>query len=114
VELLAASDRGSHRMERLCEATRVLTRILRLALRVEESRSYWEHVEPAVPNAERSLIALVDTTPEAVSPALVEVRTRLRLRVASSCKRCSKSLKTESNRFSIRARASASTEARAR
>lgn len=39
------------------EATEVHTRILRLALGVEDSRSYWEHVDPAVPTADRSLLA---------------------------------------------------------
>ena len=33
------------------------TRILRLALGVEESRSYWEHVDPAVPLGDRALLA---------------------------------------------------------
>lgn len=39
------------------EATEVHTRILRLALGIEESRSYWEHVDPEVPVAERPLLA---------------------------------------------------------
>jgi len=39
------------------EATEVHTRILRLALGVEDSRSYWENVDPAVPLAERAMIA---------------------------------------------------------
>ncbi len=42
---------------KLGEATSVHTRILRLALGVEESRSYWEHVDPAIPAADRALIA---------------------------------------------------------
>lgn len=43
--------------DRPSEATEIHTRILRLALGVEESRSYWEHVDPAVPVAARPLIA---------------------------------------------------------
>lgn len=39
------------------EATAVHTRILRLALGIEESRSYWEHVDPRVPAADRALVA---------------------------------------------------------
>jgi len=39
------------------EATEIHSRILRLALGVEESRSYWEHVDPAVPVIERALVA---------------------------------------------------------
>ncbi len=45
------------RAERPAEATEVHTRILRLALGIEESRSYWEHVDPSVPVADRALIA---------------------------------------------------------
>lgn len=36
------------------EATDVHTRILRLALAVEESRRYWEHVDPAIPPSARA------------------------------------------------------------
>jgi hypothetical protein len=39
------------------EAAEIHTRILRLALGVEDSRSYWEHVDPTVPVADRALIA---------------------------------------------------------
>jgi hypothetical protein len=35
----------------------VHTRLLRLALGIEESRSYWEHVDPAVPPAARAMVA---------------------------------------------------------
>jgi hypothetical protein len=35
----------------------VHTRILRLALGVEDSRSYWEHVDPSVPAVQRALVA---------------------------------------------------------
>lgn len=52
-----ASHREPARPERLSEATDVHTRILRLALGIEESRSYWEHVDPAVPVADRALLA---------------------------------------------------------
>ncbi len=41
----------------LGEATDVHTRILRLALGIEESRAYWEHVDPSVPISERAHIA---------------------------------------------------------
>lgn len=51
------SERQTKRAERCSEATEVHTRILRLALGIEESRSYWEHVDPAVPVAARGLIA---------------------------------------------------------
>ncbi len=50
-------DRGSGRIERPAEATEVHTRILRLALGVEDSRSYWEHVDPSVAVADRALLA---------------------------------------------------------
>ena len=36
------------------EVTAVHTRILRLALGAQESRAYWEHVDPSVPRAERA------------------------------------------------------------
>jgi hypothetical protein len=39
------------------EATQVHTRLLRLALGVEDSRSYWEHVDPRVPPEQRTLTA---------------------------------------------------------
>ncbi|MBN2192581.1 MAG: DUF1819 family protein [Polyangiaceae bacterium] len=38
------------------EATVVHTRILRLALAVEESRYYWEHVDPTVPAGSRTTV----------------------------------------------------------
>lgn len=43
--------------DRPSEAQEIHTRILRLALGVEESRSYWEHVDPTVPPAQRALVA---------------------------------------------------------
>jgi hypothetical protein len=39
------------------EATEVHTRLLRLALGVEESRAYWERLDPSVPSAGRPLRA---------------------------------------------------------
>lgn len=51
------THREARRPERVSEATDVHTRILRLALGIEESRSYWERVEPTVPVADRGLIA---------------------------------------------------------
>lgn len=39
------------------EATEIHTRLLRLALGVEESRAYWERVDPSVPPASRPLMA---------------------------------------------------------
>lgn len=41
----------------VAEATVVHTRILRLALGMEESRSYWEHVDLTIPPARRALVA---------------------------------------------------------
>ncbi len=52
-----SSPREDRRAPRDGEATEVHTRILRLALGIEESRSYWEHVDPAVPVADRALVA---------------------------------------------------------
>lgn len=48
---------SSPERRRTSEATEIHTRILRLALGVEDSRSYWDHVDPAVPQAERALVA---------------------------------------------------------
>ena len=39
------------------EVTEVHTRILRLALGMEESRAYWAHVDPSVPAAPRAITA---------------------------------------------------------
>lgn len=55
--MILSSDLASGSPERAGEATEVHTRILRLALGIEESRSYWEHVDPSVPPAQRSIIA---------------------------------------------------------
>ena len=49
--------RAGGRAPRISETTDVHTRILRLALGIEESRSYWEHVDPGVPVIDRSLLA---------------------------------------------------------
>lgn len=43
--------------ERPSEASAAHTRLLRLALGVEDSRSYWEHVDPTVPAQDRALVA---------------------------------------------------------
>lgn len=51
------SATGSPRAHRPAEATAIHTRILRLALGIEESRSYWEHVDTKVPPAQRALTA---------------------------------------------------------
>jgi hypothetical protein len=42
---------------RLSEVTEVHTRILRLALAVEESRAYWANIDPSVPAAQRAVQA---------------------------------------------------------
>lgn len=42
---------------RYSEVTEAHTRILRLALAIEESRAYWANVDPAVPPTERNLAA---------------------------------------------------------
>jgi hypothetical protein len=55
--MASASGHGAPGAERLSEVTDTHTRLLRLALGVEESRSYWEHVDPAVPAGDRALLA---------------------------------------------------------
>lgn len=58
MELVAVNEsRVSGRPQRAAEATEVHTRILRLALGIEESRSYWEHVDPSTRVTERALVA---------------------------------------------------------
>ncbi len=52
-----SSQPASSREGRPSEATEVHTRILRLALGIEESRSYWEHVDPSVPTSDRAIVA---------------------------------------------------------
>jgi hypothetical protein len=42
---------------RPAEAVDIHTRILRLALGIEESRSYWEHVDPSIPMPDRARMA---------------------------------------------------------
>lgn len=44
-------------MDRPAEETRVHTRIMRLALGVEESRAYWANLDPAVPPGPRAIQA---------------------------------------------------------
>jgi hypothetical protein len=39
------------------EATEIHTQLIRFALGVEESRSYWEHVDPSLPSGDRALVA---------------------------------------------------------
>jgi hypothetical protein len=39
------------------EATEIHTRILRLALGIEDSRRYWEHFDPSIPVADRPRVA---------------------------------------------------------
>lgn len=41
----------------LGEATAIHTRILRLALAVEDSRTYWERIDPSIPSTERAKLA---------------------------------------------------------
>lgn len=53
---VTSEDRDGGRSERPAEATEVHTRILRLALGIEDSRSYWERVDPKVPVADRALV----------------------------------------------------------
>ncbi len=56
----ATTPRGDHRAARPpsgAEATATHTRILRLALAIEESRSYWENVDPSTLVANRPIAA---------------------------------------------------------
>ena len=56
----ATSPRGKRASDRPApnaEATETHTRILGLALAVEESRSYWENVDPSTPVADRATVA---------------------------------------------------------
>jgi hypothetical protein len=58
VEVVGATVEQSARSpSRGHEVTEIHTRILRLALGVEESRAYWEHVDVAAPPASRALAA---------------------------------------------------------
>lgn len=57
MEAVAIKNEENGRSDHPAEATGVHTRILRLALGIEDSRSYWEHVDPKVPVADRPLIA---------------------------------------------------------
>lgn len=53
---IARDDEGVA-ADRRAEVSEVHTRILRLALGLEDSRSYWEHVDPKVPIGDRALMA---------------------------------------------------------
>ncbi len=53
----AGSDPPTDPAPRPAEATVVHARLKSLALGVEESRSYWEHVDPTIPAARRPLAA---------------------------------------------------------
>ncbi len=53
----ASADRHSLRTDRGGEANAIHTRILRLALGIEDSRSYWEHVDPTAPLTDRAQVA---------------------------------------------------------
>lgn len=58
MQIVASASKPDNRQaDGLSEATLVHTRILRLALGIEESRSYWEHLDVGVPVAKRSLLA---------------------------------------------------------
>jgi hypothetical protein len=50
-------ERATNPSEPRSEATEIHTRVLRLALGIEESRSYWEHIDPFVPVGARALVA---------------------------------------------------------
>jgi hypothetical protein len=51
------AESAARRAERPSEVVGVHTRLIRMALGIEESRAYWEHVDPAVPVANRALLA---------------------------------------------------------
>lgn len=57
VAVSAAVEPSANRLDRPSEATVVHTRLIRLALGIEESRAYWEHADPMVPAAGRALLA---------------------------------------------------------
>ncbi len=57
VGAVARSTVGGDKSTRPHEVVEVHTRILRLALGMEESRAYWERVDPKVPPAERAITA---------------------------------------------------------
>ena len=52
-----AAPAGTTPAHQPSEATEVHTRLLRLALGTEDSRRYWEHVDPSVPPAARATLA---------------------------------------------------------
>jgi hypothetical protein len=51
------SERSEQPAPRRTEATEIHTRILRLALGVEEARDYWEHLDATIPVASRAIVA---------------------------------------------------------
>ena len=53
----APVERPKSTPPRHAEATDIHTRILRLALGIEESRDYWQHVDASTPIANRALVA---------------------------------------------------------
>jgi hypothetical protein len=53
----ARNHGGAGRARLQTEATEIHTGILRLALGVEDSRSYWEQVDRSIPSADRALMA---------------------------------------------------------
>lgn len=53
----APAGNATSEPERPSEATEIHTRLIRMALGIEESRAYWEHVDPSVPVADRALVA---------------------------------------------------------
>lgn len=53
--LSVPADRLEKPAPRRAEATEIHTRILRLALGVEETRNYWEHLDATIPAASRPL-----------------------------------------------------------
>ena len=55
--LSVPAERSDMRAPRRTEATEIHTRILRLALGVEEARDYWEHIDVTIPAASRALVA---------------------------------------------------------
>lgn len=57
IEVGGQEPASHHEPVRLAEAVDVHTRILRLALGIEEARAYWANVDPAVPPGPRALQA---------------------------------------------------------
>ena len=51
------AERSEKAALRHAEAKEIHTRILRLALGVEEARDYWQHLDATIPAADRALVA---------------------------------------------------------